>query len=112
MGDALTAGRLVDKQPPEFRVALRRYLTFSAGPPFARVGNAEAVTRLVGDVLSGQSINTAAHVQLNSEFLGIRGIIGAPVTISGRGVKVVPMGLSSEEEAAVKMSAAGSLSLQ
>lgn len=111
-GQALAASALVNQQPPEFRAVLRRYLTFFSGPPFARVGNAEAVCRLVGDILSNKSTFTAAQVCLSGEYLGINGVTGAPVVVSNQGATVWPMELAPAEADALRASADGLIELK
>eukprot|EP00929_Paragymnodinium_shiwhaense_P102531 TRINITY_DN65726_c0_g1_i1.p1 TRINITY_DN65726_c0_g1~~TRINITY_DN65726_c0_g1_i1.p1 ORF type:complete len:452 (+),score=82.29 TRINITY_DN65726_c0_g1_i1:158-1513(+) len=112
-GEALKASQLVNQQPPEFRTAMRRYLTFFSGPPFARIGNAEAVCRLVAKVLSGDDTITAAQVSVGGKFLDIQGSIGVPICISGRGAEIVSnFELLPEEARAVKAAAEESQGLE
>lgn len=102
-GDAMTATALIMKQPADIRATVRRYLSFFSGPHYPRLGVAEAVRRLIGDILNGSEIISSAQVRLDSgEFLGIKSVaIGAPVVISGRGVRYSPLELLPVEQNAV-----------
>eukprot|EP00929_Paragymnodinium_shiwhaense_P039982 TRINITY_DN20915_c0_g1_i1.p1 TRINITY_DN20915_c0_g1~~TRINITY_DN20915_c0_g1_i1.p1 ORF type:complete len:453 (+),score=82.25 TRINITY_DN20915_c0_g1_i1:57-1415(+) len=100
-GKVLEAYAEVQEQPPEVRTALHRYLTYFPGPPVARVGNAEAVCQLVSNIIYGTETISSAQVYSSGEFLGIQGIIGAPVIISGRGWRLAPVTLQPLEAEAV-----------
>jgi len=88
-GDALAANAIVNKQPPDARAALRRYLTFFAGPNYPRVGSAQAVVRIIKEITDGGQVISAAQIHMDGTFLGISGhALGAPVIVSSRGVEI------------------------
>jgi len=87
-GDALAALSLVNRQPPDSRAALRRYLSFFAGPVYPRIGIGEGVCSMIMKILSGRDSITAAQFAVNGEFFGIKNAIGVPVVVSGNGVRL------------------------
>eukprot|EP00931_Biecheleriopsis_adriatica_P075499 TRINITY_DN49349_c0_g1_i1.p1 TRINITY_DN49349_c0_g1~~TRINITY_DN49349_c0_g1_i1.p1 ORF type:complete len:440 (-),score=75.83 TRINITY_DN49349_c0_g1_i1:260-1579(-) len=105
-GNALAASSLVNQQPADIRAAVRRYLSFFSGLHFPREGVAVSVCRILSEITNGSETKGAAqvHVEPGSNFLGVEGhAIGAPVVVSGHGVKLAPLELmASEEEALIK----------
>eukprot|EP00928_Gymnodinium_smaydae_P087726 TRINITY_DN71958_c0_g1_i1.p1 TRINITY_DN71958_c0_g1~~TRINITY_DN71958_c0_g1_i1.p1 ORF type:complete len:444 (+),score=31.72 TRINITY_DN71958_c0_g1_i1:53-1384(+) len=107
-GNALAAAALVNKQPPDIRATIRRYLSFFSGPSYPRVAIAEAVAEIITLILSGRETFAAGQMRMNhGRFLGIKGhAIGAPAIISGRGFELGPVDLLPIEEESIKASAA------
>jgi len=86
-GEVLKATGMVNQQSADLRSA--------------RVGLAEAVSALVGDILNGRERVAAAQVMVQGEFLNLHGVIGAPIVIGGSGIKVAPIDLANEEQEAI-----------
>merc|ERR1712113_1189235 len=91
-----------NQQPAELRCALRKYVSYFVGSFYPRVGLGVNIARLIADLLTGVEKIRAAQVHLSGEFLGIHGVIGAPVIISGHGVSPVPVDLEPVEVEAVQ----------
>jgi len=100
-GEVLKATGMVNQQSADLRSALRKYVSYFAGPMYPRVGLAEAVSALVGDILNGRERVAAAQVMVQGEFLNLHGVIGAPIVIGGSGIKVAPIDLANEEQEAI-----------
>jgi len=100
-GEVLKATGMVNHQTSDLRAALRKYVSYFAGPMYPRVGLAEAVSALVVDILNGRERVAAAQVMVQGEFLNIHGVIGAPIIIGSSGVKVAPIDLANEEQEAI-----------
>jgi len=58
--------------------------------------------RLLRTLLDGGRVMAAAQVQVAGEFLGLRGVVGAPVVLSLAGLdRIMDWELSATERAAV-----------
>jgi malate dehydrogenase len=76
------------------------------------LGTSEMIVRLVETIASGNQILAAAQIQLEGEFLGIRGVTGAPVVLGNAGVlRVENLPLWPDEVAAVTEAARASEAL-
>jgi len=105
--DAMGALSNINSHPAEVRALLRRYASYFGVPLYPRMAVGEKVCKLMQDLVEGREILFAAQVHITGdEFLGIKGqAIGAPVAVSSRGVRVVPITLDPREEEAVRLSA-------
>lgn len=108
--NALGAAALVNRQPPDMRASLRRYISHFTGPLYPRVGIGENVAQLVLDIIEGRNTLMSAQVYVDGSsphsFLGIKGqAIGAPVILSCHGAKLTAVQLTKKEEEAVQASA-------
>lgn len=101
----LAAYRLAAGFSPDTRVLVKPYITHLSGAR-TPVGSAEIIVRLVETLVDGGQALTAAQVAIEGEFLGIRGVTGAPVLISNHGVSVLDnIKLTDEEAERVRASA-------
>lgn len=101
--DALHANAIVRSEPPEIRSALRRYVSNFAGPSYPRFFIGETVAQTVINLLNGRELFTAAQVHVTEEFCGLKDqAIGAPVVLSGKGIRLNPIPLDPIEEEAVR----------
>jgi malate dehydrogenase len=110
---SLEAAAMVNRQPPDWRACLRRYISHFSGKMYPRVSIGENVAQLVLDIIDGRDTRIAAQVYMqNGDFLGIKDqAIGAPLLISCHGTKVAPIDLTAKEEDAVRASAEEAVAL-
>ncbi len=100
------AYRLVAGYGADVRTMAKPYVTQLSGAK-TPVGSAEMIARLVETIVDGHQALAAAQVVLDGEFLGIRGITGAPVVLSHRGIeRVEPLALWDDEATRVRAAAA------
>jgi malate dehydrogenase len=91
-----------DRYGPALRAVIKPYVTQFSGAR-SPASTAEMIVRLLGTLLSGGQVLTAAQVKLEGEFLGLCGVIGAPIVMTLNGIdRVVPYELSAEETAEVR----------
>jgi malate dehydrogenase len=91
-----------DRFGPALRAVIKPYVTQFSGAR-SPASTAEMILRLLGTLLSGGQVLTAAQVKLEGEFLGLSGVVGAPIVLTLGGIdRVVPYELSAEETAAVR----------
>jgi malate dehydrogenase len=96
------AYQLADRFGPALRAVVKPNITAQCGAR-ASASTAEMILRLLGTLLSGGHVLTAAQVELQGEFLGIHGVVGAPIVLTLGGVdRVVPYALTPDEERAVQ----------
>lgn len=69
----------------ELRTYLKPFASQICGAK-TTLGTSEMIVRLVETIVSGNQILAAAQIRLDGEFLGIRGVTGAPVVIGNAGV--------------------------
>lgn len=105
--ESMAALAIINKQPADLRASLRRYASYFGVPLYPRMAVGEKVANLMLDLVDGREILFAAQVHVRGdEFLGIRDqAIGAPVGLSGQGVRVIPIKLDPREEEAIHYSA-------
>jgi len=104
--EALAAAALINRQPPDDRAALRRYLSFFSGPTYPRVGIGEKCAQVILDILEGKDKLMVAQVMQDGSFLGLKDqAIGVPIILGCRGVRIRPVQLTPVEETAVLASA-------
>lgn len=87
---------------PALRTIVKPYLTQMCGAR-SPASTAEMILRLLGTLLSGGHVLTAAQVKLEGELLGMHGVVGAPIVMTLGGIdRVVPYDLAPEERAQVR----------
>jgi malate dehydrogenase len=95
---------LASRMGPALRTVVKPYVTQFSGAR-SPASTAEMILRLLGALLSGGQVLTAAQIRLEGEFLDLRGVVGAPIVLTLNGVdRVVPYALSVEEQAQVRTS--------
>lgn len=96
---------------PELRTYLKPFASQICGAR-TTLGTSEMIVRLVETIVSGNQILAAAQIQLDGEFLGIRGVTGAPVVIGNAGIlRVEDLPLWPDEAGAVAAAARASETL-
>lgn len=91
-----------DRYGPALRAVIKPYVTQFSGAR-SPASTAEMIVRLLGTLLSGGQVLTAAQVKLDGEFLGLSGVVGAPIVMTLGGIdRVVPYELSADETAEVR----------
>lgn len=91
-----------DRFGPALRAVIKPYVTQFSGAR-SPASTAEMIVRLLGTLLSGGQVLTAAQVKLEGEFLGLSGVVGAPIVMTLGGIdRVVPYELSAAETAEVR----------
>jgi malate dehydrogenase len=94
-----------DRYGPALRAVIKPYVTQFSGAR-SPASTAEMIVRLLGTLLSGGQVLTAAQVKLEGEFLGLTGVVGAPIVMTLGGIdRVVPYALSAAETAEVRAAA-------
>ena len=84
-GDVPAAYDLIASQPPDLRVALKPFFThFSAGHT-TEVVTAHSVAEIIHAIVDGHRRVMTAQVHLEGEWLGLHGVIGAPVIVGAEG---------------------------
>jgi malate dehydrogenase len=92
------AYELVDGYPPDFRVALKPFVTHYSGSKTV-TGTARATVELIRMITLGSDALISGQIGLEGEFHGIRGTIGVPFVIGNQGVdRVIELELSPEEK--------------
>lgn len=87
---------------PGLRAVVKPYVTQLCGAR-STASTAEMILRLLHTLLSGGHVLTAAQVALEGEFLGMHGVVGAPLVMTLGGVdRVVPYELTPDERANVQ----------
>ncbi|HEY6879322.1 MAG TPA: hypothetical protein VI299_14950 [Polyangiales bacterium] len=87
---------------PALRAVVKPMVTQVCGAR-STASTAEMILRLLSTLLSGGQVLTAAQVELAGEFLGIHGVVGAPIVLTLGGVdRVVPYTLTADEQSAVR----------
>jgi len=95
---------LARRMGPALRTVVKPYVTQFSGAR-SPASTAEMILRLLGTLLSGGQVLTAAQVMLEGELLDLHGVVGAPIVLTLNGVdRVVPYDLSAEERALVRAS--------
>jgi len=93
-----------DRYGPALRAVIKPYITQFSGAR-SPASTAEMIVRLLGTLLSGGQVLTAAQVRLEGEFLGMHGVVGAPIVMTLGGIdRVMPYALSDAETRAVRAS--------
>jgi malate dehydrogenase len=96
------AYQLAERFGPALRAVVKPMITQQCGAR-STASTAEMILRLLGTLLSGGHVLTSAQVELQGEFLGIHGVVGAPIVLTLGGVdRVVPYALTPAEEEAVR----------
>lgn len=106
-GDAQAAYAYVLSLPPDLRAAVKPFFThFTAGHTTEMV-TAHAVADLVASLVVGEQRAVPAQVYLEGEWLGLSGVVGAPVVLSLDGWEhIYPLELAADEIEAVTAAAA------
>jgi len=87
---------------PALRAVVKPYLTQLCGAR-SPASTAEMILRLLSTLLSGGQVLTAAQVALEGEFLGMHGVVGAPIVMTLGGVaRFVDYDLSRSERSEVQ----------
>jgi malate dehydrogenase len=98
---ALAAYARVAKFGPALRAIVKTNITQLSGAR-TPAGTAEMILRLLSTLVSGSRVLTAAQIRLEGEFLGIHGVVGAPIVMTVNGVdNVVNYELTPAEQIAV-----------
>lgn len=91
-----------ERYGPALRTIVKPYITQLCGAR-SPASTAEMIVRLLGTLLSGGQVLTAAQVKLEGEFLGMHGVVGAPIVMTLGGIdRVVPYDLSPDERVQVQ----------
>jgi len=87
---------------PALRAVIKPYITQICGAR-SPAGTAEMIVRLLATLLSGGQVLTAAQVKLEGEFLGMHGVVGAPIVMTLNGIdRIVPYDLPDDERRQVE----------
>lgn len=106
-GQVRAAYDMVQALPPDLRVALKPFFTHFTAGHTTEVVTAHAVVDFVAALVAGRQQVFSAQVALEGEWLGVHGVVGAPVVLSPTGWEhIYPVELDEEETAAVKAAAA------
>ncbi len=88
---------LVDGYPPDFRVALKPFITHFSGSKTV-IGTARATLELIRTITLGNDALISGQISLEGEFHGITGTIGVPFVVGNQGVdRVIELELSPGE---------------
>lgn len=99
---ALAGYRHAERYGPALRAVIKPTITQLCGAR-SPASTAEMILRLLGTLLSGGQILTAAQVKLEGEFLDLHGVVGAPIVMTLNGIdRVVSYDLPEHERAQVR----------
>jgi malate dehydrogenase len=99
---SLSAYEHAARYGPALRAVIKPYITQICGAR-SPASTAEMIVRLLGTLLSGGQVLTAAQVKLEGEFLDMHGVVGAPIVMTLNGVdRIVPYDLPDDERAQVQ----------
>ena len=105
-GQVRTAYDRVQSLPPDLRAAVKPFFTHFTAGHTTEVVTAYAVADIVAALVEGRQRVIPAQVALAGEWLGIHGVVGAPVVLSLNGWEhIYPVRLSEDETAAVEAAA-------
>jgi malate/lactate dehydrogenase len=92
------AYHMVDGYPPDFRVALKPFVTHYSGSKTV-TGTARATVELIRMITLGSDALISGQISLEGEFHGIRGTLGLPFVVGNQGVdRVIELELSPGEK--------------
>jgi malate dehydrogenase len=92
--------------PPDLRAAVKPFFTHFTSGHTTEMVTARAVADVVAALAAGEERLLPAQVALEGEWLGIQGVIGAPVVLGPDGwTQVVTIALVDEEATAVRAAA-------
>jgi len=92
--------------PPELRVAVKPFFTHFTSGHTTEMVTARAVADIVAALAAGEERLLPLQVALEGEWLGIEGVIGAPVVLGPNGwTQVVSIEMLDEEVTAVRAAA-------
>ncbi|MDB4976827.1 MAG: ldh2 [Myxococcaceae bacterium] len=87
---------------PALRAVVKPMITQISGAR-SSASTAEMILRMLSTLLSGGQVLTAAQVELAGEFLGLHGVVGAPIVLTLGGVdRVVQYDLTQREQREVR----------
>jgi malate dehydrogenase len=97
-GNIRKAYRLIDRYPPDIRVAMKPFITHFSGSKTV-MGTARATMELIRTITLGNDALISGQIVLEGEFYGINSTIGVPFVIGNRGVeRVIEISISEEEK--------------
>lgn len=106
-GQVRAAYDWVQSLAPDLRAAIKPFFTHYTAGHTTEVATAHAVADIVTALVTGRQQVLPAQVALDGEWLGLHGVVGAPVVLSFNGWEHIhPVELSNEETDAVKTAAA------
>jgi malate dehydrogenase len=106
-GQVRAAYDRVQALPPDLRAAVKPFFTHFTAGHTTEVVTAYAVADIVAALVEGRQRVFPAQVALEGEWLGVHGVVGAPVVLSLNGWEhLYPVELSDVESAAVERAAA------
>jgi len=106
-GQVRAAYDMVQGLPPDLRAAVKPFFTHFTAGHTTEVVTAYAVADIVAALVEGTQRVITAQVALEGEWLGLHGVVGAPVALSLNGWEhVYPVALNDDETAAVEAAAA------
>lgn len=106
-GDVDAAYEHIRSLPPDLRVAVKPFFTHFTSGHTTEIVTARAVADIVAALVAGEERLLPAQVALDGEWLGIEGVIAAPVALGPTGWdQVIPIELLEREATAVRAAAA------
>ena len=97
-GRVRKAYEMIDRYPPDIRVAMKPFITHSSGSKTV-MGTARATMELIRTITLGSDTLISGQIVLEGEFYGINSTIGVPFVIGNRGAeRVIEISISEEEK--------------
>jgi malate dehydrogenase len=91
------AYQLLEAYPPDVRAALKPFITHFSGSR-TLIGTAKATMDFIQTIMMGSDALVSGQINLNGEFYGLTGTIGAPFVIGNRGVdRIIELSITDEE---------------
>ncbi|MFA5179905.1 MAG: hypothetical protein WC405_01175 [Syntrophales bacterium] len=105
-GQVRAAYDMVQSLTPDLRAAVKPFFTHFTAGHTTEVVAAHAVADIVESLMIGRQQVIPAQVLLEGEWLGLHGVVGAPVVLSMSGWEhIYPVEMNTDETAAVKAAA-------
>jgi malate dehydrogenase len=105
-GDIEAAYHRVQSLPADLRAAVKPFFTHFTSGHTTEMVTARAVADVVAALVAGEERVLPAQVELAGEWLGIDGVVGAPVVLGPDGwTQVMPIDLSDDETRALHAAA-------
>jgi malate dehydrogenase len=89
---------LIDKYPPDIRVALKPFVTHFSGSKTV-VGTARTSLELIRTITLGNDALISGQIKLEGDFYGIHSTIGVPFVVGNQGVdRIIEIPLTDDEK--------------
>lgn len=94
---------MVQSFSPDLRAVVKPFFTHFTAGRTTEMATAHAVAEIAAAVVAGKQMALPAQVMLDGEWLGLHGVVGAPVVLAPDGWEhIYPLDLETDEVAALR----------